>query len=274
MSWIGLHRGVPTAFILALVGLTPLSPAGAAPFISEIVLPAAGTTAVEVAGLDAAGATLLVVDASRSNLSVRQLIALPAATPNDPATSLALVAGGDWPAGTPQTTATAIRFTAPLFLQDRPTALVLVQGQVSLGPSARLGTGSAVPGISSLNPIVDWVSFASGAFGSVQDPSAASVAALGISDLDRPTAVTTGFTALARALTADGPVMNHLLGGTTAGILGDAAKVQPFAFTPGRQNPLTTVIDDSDTPPVPEPGVGLLLALGGLWGARRPARRR
>ncbi len=272
MSWIRFQCVVAAIFISALAGLSPCAPAWAAPYISEIVLPAAGTTAVEVAGLDASGATLLIVNASRTTFSVQQVVTLPAATAGNPASSLAIIAETDGIAAAAGQ-ATTITRSSPLFLPDRPTALVLIHGHSTIDPSARLGTDSPVPGISPMTPIVDWVSFTSGTLSPLQEPTAATIAALGISHLDRPTAITTGFTALARAITAQGPVMDSLLAGTANGFIGDAANIQPFAYSPGRENPLTAFFNDNDDPHAPEPGVGLLFALGGLGAARRPTRR-
>jgi len=265
-------------FVLAAVA-TPV-PAWAGPYISEVVLPAAGTTAVEVVGLDAAGATLLVVNASRDRLRVQQAISLPAASQTAEGSGLVVVAGAGWgdAAFVDASPTTTLTFETPLFSDFLPTSLVLIQGHTAIGTGASLGSGSTVSGITSTTPIVDWVSFAPGTHAqaqlAVRPPPAASVAALGIADLPRPTVGTADATALARAVTEDGPVMDLLftnIGGSV--FSADAHGFADFAFSPGLENPTTTPIRREENLALPEPGAGVLLSAGLFVLTRRATAR-
>lgn len=268
-----------STFLLAVAGLAGAGSAAATPFISEIALTATGSTAIEIDGLDSAGATLLIVNASRDRLKVQHAIPLPPADQTLDGLGLALVVGLDWsttvPGGSLQ--ATTIQRDHALFTDQLPVALVLVHGQSVIGEDVSLGSGGAVSGIAPSNPIVDWIGFASGTDAqaqiAVKAPNAEAIAALGIADLPRPTAGTSGITAMARALTIDGPVMNTLLGGSDAGIDADPLGLQDFAFSPGLRNPLTRFTADEGDASVPEPGVATLLAVGVLGATARPRRR-
>lgn len=268
-----------STFLLAATGLVIAHPSDAAPFISEIMLPATGGTAIEIDGLDSAGATLLIVNASRDRLTVQHAIPLPPADQTLGGLGLALVVGPNWAAAAPggPLQATTIHREYGLFTDQLPVALVLIHGPSVIGEDVSLGSGGAISGIAPSTPIVDWIGFARGTDAqaqiAVQNPNAEAIAALGIADLSRPTAGTSGLTALARALTIDGPVMGSLLGGSDAGIDADPLGLRDFAFSPGLRNPLTRLAADEDDASVPEPGVAALLGLGGLWASARPRRR-
>ncbi|MBB6430243.1 hypothetical protein [Algisphaera agarilytica] len=272
-------------FAVVMAGLCH-SPALAAPYISEIILPAHGTTGVEIDGLDAAGATLLILNASRERLSVQHAITLPPADQTPSGRGLALITGLGWAAAIPGGTlqAAVVEMDDALFSDALPVALVLIHGQGTFNPGLSLGSGSAISGITPDTPIADWINFGSGtdtqARAVVQGPSVAAIQALGIADLPRPTSGTADVTALARALTEDGPALDRLVGGTSAGYDAEDLGLRDFAFTPGQQNPLVSALDE-EPGHTPEPGVGACLALGvfllGYNGRRssiRPPRHR
>ncbi|MEM9916254.1 MAG: PEP-CTERM sorting domain-containing protein [Planctomycetota bacterium] len=242
--------------------------AAAAPFISEVLLPASGGTAVEIDGLDSAGATLLIVNASRERLQVQHAIPLPPAEQTANGLGLSLVVGSDGLASNPTTAlpAGSVSRDHPLFSDELPVALVLVQGLGPIGEEVSLGNGGAVSGITAQTPIVDWLSFAAGTNAEaelvIQDPNPSAIAALGIADLPRPQIGTTGITALARALTADGPVMHTLLPGSNNIVDADALGLSDFQLSPGLRNPLATEDLPGDDAALPEPSVAFLLVLG------------
>lgn len=263
--------------LLSALSVLPLSSAQASPYLSEIVLPVTGATAVEIDGLDAAGATLLVVNASRQRLSVQQVIPITPATTGN--AGLVVVGGVGWDVLAPPQArqAATVQLDVPLFFDDIPTALVLIYGQSVISDNASLGNAAAVSGISLDTPIVDWVSFARGtndeAAALLHGPSDEGLVALGIADLPRPTAGTTGVSVLARALTSEGPARGSLLAGTPNGIAADPLGLRDFAFSPGLQNPETLPRADEEPPPIPEPSLGLILGLGLLAATRRSAHR-
>lgn len=265
--------------------LGSFNPAFGSPFISEIYLPGWGGTAVEIDGIDAAGATLLIVDATPARkFTVRQVHHLTAAALGQTPASTITLAGTGWTDSLPGGVSPGVTVEVgdELFSADKAIALVLLRGQSSIPRLAQLGVGSAIADVDPDASVVDWVGFAPAPAGTdpasmLETLSPTAAAALGVTTLPRPAATTRDVTVLARALTVDGPVLDRLLGGTSLGIdaggavggavggAGGGAGVGgylDFAVSPGITNPATVS--------TPEPSL-LTLGLGLLF--IRPRRR-
>ncbi|MEM1110216.1 MAG: hypothetical protein AAGH99_16140 [Planctomycetota bacterium] len=232
-------------------------------------MPQYGATGVEIDGIGADGATLLIIDASRTRLSIDAAVFL--AAPTTPESSVALVVGPDWDAAAPfDTPAPAVPpLASDLFEDSSPYYLALLEGKSTIGPPGAIDDGSRIAALLQETPIVDWVGIAVDApTQNSRFPVTLGVTTLlnlGIESLPRPTVNTGDASTLARSLSPEqGPDLNQLLIGRGGIIDGSPAGLQDFASSPGLRNPAAV--------PTPEPGVGLLLVTGLLARFRRPRR--
>lgn len=247
----------------------------ASPFISEIFFPGASEypgSGIEVSGIGAEGASLLVVNARPDGrLVIRRKYEI-----SPPGTAL-LADLGTLQAfqTTPDISSAGVEIPAFSLPLSDPIALAVFAGSTPLQVGTALSQPATVSFSLAANPIVDWITLSpesslAEAQASVFSIDQGLAEALGIDELDRPIAPTLGVTTLARPSIGGVPQLDLLLPGTIGqGISGASANLVDFPASPGAANPSTVAAPTI----LPAPTGLAVWGITGLWLAQRSPKR-